>query len=638
MQNTQYNKNSTPNPCAPLFPVPSGEPLVNVAQNTATRNEILQLVLQWLSAQGYVSAAQSLREEATSLLKNEASVRSLVRVLIRSIEERNWDNASRAVQGMCPFLYPEKISNAMAPSLRSPILQLVNTLPFLIAQQQFLELIGADDDGHKAYSFFMKHIKPLEPTVERNHFTKLNYLLTCKSVAEASHLYPEYTRWSPPIGCAQLLSFISRVTSSTSFSSMGSTTFVELSSFTHELKPLETYIEQALSFQLLASRNPAAVALNDPPINLSSLSAPFMQQLPPVQPIATVDIAAVFSRINSRRRSNITLTCSMHIPSANAIAVGLSTGDVLSLSTDFLKQEIKQLVIPEKYFKVWKLDGPVRGIRSSVKQDTILFWGDHTACLIKPSSFGYISSQQDTSECTLQTLDFDRPITCACVLPPEKVVGTGYSNGGVALWDVPTGGRIYKITLGSGSSIVALVSNRLGTVLYAGLQEGVVDAVDSVTGIYLHSFVPSIPMEISALALSPSSSFLLTAYRGGTLRLWDAVSGEEVLPHFVNTESTTRRASVTFGSTDYHIFCGQDDGSVLFWDTTISPRIAEIQQDQAQLSIRGQYLAPNLYYPTLRLGLHQSSVNDVSAAGDNFLLSCGGDGLLCICSSLPLHV
>lgn len=634
IQNSPDSKEAAPSPNIPLPPSRENETLVSVMANSTTKSEMLELVLQWISAQGYTKTAQTLRGEATAQHKNDSSARKHLGALIRNIEERNWDNASKALQRLHQFLYAEDAVSNVIPALRGPLDQLVNTLPFLIAQQQFLELVGNDSDGYKAYSFFMKYIKPLESTVERNQFKRLNYLLTCKSVEEASHLFPEYSKWSPSLGCAQLISFINRVIVSTPLSSLGSTTISELGPSTSEMKPLERYIEQALSYQLLAAKYPKSIPFNIPTVPISSISAPFTQQLPPIQPIAAVDIASLFPRQDPRKRKHIALTCSLLLPTAHAIAVGISTGDILSISSDFLREEIKQLIIPQKYFQVWKLDSAVRGIQGGRKQGNVLCWGDYKACLIRTCTFDDSYPQECASDCTLKIFDFDEPITCACLLPGEKVIGTGYSDGSIAVWDVAAGSQIYRVALESDSSIVTLISNRLGTVLYAAVEEGVIESVDSVTGIYLSSFVPPIPMEITSLTLSPSSSFLLASYRGGTLRLWDTVSGKEVLPHFVNSESTGRKASVSFGATDQHIFCGQEDGTVLFWDTSIYSRLAEIPQDSSLSAIQGRYLALTHHYPTLRLRLHHSSVNDVTTSEGNFLLSCGSDGILSVCSTL----
>jgi WD40 repeat protein len=50
---------------------------------------------------------------------------------------------------------------------------------------------------------------------------------------------------------------------------------------------------------------------------------------------------------------------------------------------------------------------------------------------------------------------------------------------------------------------------------------------DAQTGAELRSF-QSLPERLHALTFSPSASRLLAAYQGGTLKLWDAVSGDEI--------------------------------------------------------------------------------------------------------------
>lgn len=608
--------------------------LVSVESNSDTKNEFLHIVLDWMGRQGYAGAAHVLQSEAITHHKSEKSLRKILVTLLHEVEEQNWENTTKSMQRLSQLIYSKEMNASTIGALRSPLVQLVNTLPFLVAQQQFLELIGCDDDGFKAYHFFVKNIKPLEQTLESYHFSKLNYLLTCKSVSDASHLYPEYDRWSPAIGCAQLISFINRILCGTSLLSVSRTSFSEDGTSLKDIQPLETYIEQAISFRLLSSKIYKNASSREPPIRISSLSTSLRRQLPAVQPIASLDIASLFSTSSHSKRKNITPTCSLFIPLSNAIAVGLSTGDILSISTDFLKQDVKIPIVPHKYIKIWKLDGPIKGIQYSTKQKIVFCWGPNEACLVQSCSFDHCISGNNSSDCTLQVLDFERTVNCACLLPLEKMVGTGCSDGSVSLWDATSGSRLYKRIVGSGSSVVALISNRLGTVFYAGSQEGVIQAIDAITGIYLFCLIPPIPMEIAALALSPSSSFLLAAYRGGTLRLWDTVTGQEVLPHFLNNESTVRRISISFGARDQHVFCGQEDGTVLFWDTSMYSMLPEAHHVGTSSASNPEYLASTLHYPTLRLHLHRSSVNHLSAIDGYLLLSSGSDGFLSICSSL----
>lgn len=574
---------------------------------------MVDIVLQWMIEQGFTAAAQVLREEAGTQHRGEHLARKILTSMIRSIEDHNWEAATKHLNRLQQFMSHD--DNSIRSSRELSYLNKV--LPFLFVQQQFLELIGSDEDGMRAYSFFVKSIKPLESLIEIEHFKKLNYLLTCRSVCEACHLFPEYRTWSPSIGCAQLVAFINRTVGDSVLRTAHVTGHHETASSSANAT-LEQYIEEAFSFRLLDYKYPK-IRSEISSTTISSLSAPIIDQIPRIEPFLSLNISSLLDQ--EVHYSNVSVACCKLITKQDYMLLGTSSGELLMLSTCFLTDQQKQYDIP-KYYKLFSFAEAVRGI--SLQDKKIFSWSNHKAILSDAQSPDYLAVSP--KECMLRQFDFNADAYCACLFPLETLVCTGHSDGSVSVWDCISGDRLYVNNF-TRTPIMAIVVNRTGTVVYSGSQDGVIRSTDSVTGILLFCMIPSIPMELSALAVSPSSSKLLAAYRGGTIRLWDTLSGQEVSKRFSNTESSSK-ICISFGSADNHIYCGLEDGTVLFWDLNSMNISAKLQSFSPDLKYPGN----KVHYPTSKLNLHRSAINSIQVEA-GYLLSCGNDGYVCICRS-----
>eukprot|EP00796_Vickermania_ingenoplastis_P007100 gene7099-5034_t len=604
--------------------LPMSDTPVHLERNTTVRSEILHVVLEWMTKQGYTASAQVLREEASAQHRGEHLVRKMITSMNRSIEEHNWEAANKCLKRLQQFVCGDESIAQFGVSLA----YLTRVLPFLLVQQQFLEMIGSDDDGVRAYTFFLKSVKPYQFIIEQEHFKKLTYLLLCKSVGEAGHLYPEYRAWSPGIGCAQLISFINKTIGDTLVRSAYIANNPEVPYNSLLMKPLESYIEEAFSYHIIKYKYPK-IATDVGITTVSSLASPLFEQLPPIEPLTAVDVASLLSKPGAERKA-MALTCCLPLLEKARIIVGSSTGDVLVLPTDIL-DDAKKNDSSVAYTVLCQLSDAVRGL--CFQSDTLFCWGGHRAVLtdVPSSANSLITNSGPAKERPLQFMHFEIDIYCGCLFPMGTVVATGHSDGTVAMWDAASGDRLYQNNFTT-SPILSLIVNRCGTVYYSGSQDGAIRAVDTVTGILLFSLVSPIPMELSALSLSPSSACLVAAYRGGTLRLWDTVSGQEFPQRFSTTENTKRRAPLSFGNLDSHIFCGTDNGNILFWSSVNTQKHLRTCDSSVQSFPGSFYNSGGMQHPTKVLNLHRAPINDVKIAG-NLLFSCGDDGYLCICSS-----
>lgn len=593
--------------CSPLLPITA--PLLRINPSDETQRETLQIVLQWMISQGYTAAAQVLRSEVSAQNRAEHLARKHVSAMIRGIEDHNWEKATKSLKRLQSLATGDELNF----QLSEYVTHLGAKLPFLFAQQQFLEIIDSDSDGARAFSFFMKNVKPFERSVDLDQFKKLCYLLTCKSVIEAAQVFPEYSSWSPGEGCAQLLAFIDRTLGDTL---LNASCIANLGEDSFELpvaSSLETHIEEALSFRLLSKKFPQLVA-KIPRRTIVSLTSPLLKQLPSSDLLLKLDLSSIHSTNENGVYKGSVTSCVL-TASGEYLVVSFSTGEVIAILMESIRT-FKNSELPP-FTIVYKSSESVRGMTH--KKNIVFCWGGRQGVLLAVQSFSHIA--HPTQYHFLRHFKFKEDIYSGCLLPDESVIGTGHADGTIAVWDVECGKQLYQQKI-SYSPVISLILNRTGTVFYAAAQDGTVTAVDAPVGISLFSFMSHIPMEISAIALSPSSQRLLVAYRGGTLRVWDTISAKEMNRRFLNTENTMSKAAICFGSFDHHIFCGSDDGSVLFWDTLGS-------QEQDDWSITSDPDLPQLHSCNNRIQLHKGPITFVVATQE-LLFSCGSDGVLAI--------
>mmetsp|Transcript_16902 Transcript_16902/g.25475 ORF Transcript_16902/g.25475 Transcript_16902/m.25475 type:complete len:708 (+) Transcript_16902:82-2205(+) len=142
------------------------------------RSDILRIIVEHLNREKLYNAATVLEDEISSRLVGLNAKRLKVLKFHKTILIGDWDECLKLLSSLVP-----------KPSLRCFI--------YHILRQQYLELIDIGDH-ERAYSFLMKHLKPLEDIAIAqgqggNEFKELCYLLTCKSVGESDH--HTFRRW-----------------------------------------------------------------------------------------------------------------------------------------------------------------------------------------------------------------------------------------------------------------------------------------------------------------------------------------------------------------------------------------------------------------------------------------------------------
>ncbi|KAF8286713.1 hypothetical protein TcG_06642 [Trypanosoma cruzi] len=620
------------------------------------RGELLHVVVGWLIEQGLTSSAQILRDEAAALLRQEHNERKALRAISRAIHEGNWDTAHAQLKKLESITKPDGSANSEVP-LR--IVSLLQLMPFLLAQQQFLEYVD-EDDGQRAHVFFMRRIKPLEGTISKDHFQQLIYLLTCRNVSEAGGMFPIWRGWTPTIGRSQLQSLITKFIGYCDSSPYCRQYEGSFDAGPHiAFKGLEQILANSLSYELLKSQHPSLLrGLTTHSVH--SILQPLGEQLVPSNLIASIDVNEVRCGNAAARGKNVRLTACEPFLQLHAVVVGTHMGSILWVPLEKKSVESLSGASCDACLKLYQYNTPVRGMTSHERQ-ILLSWSACQAVVLNLGSImGSASDLLGTSECWMDcvanTFTHTAEVYSSCFFPSGFILATGLSDGTVAVWDMLTGAKMFQRSF-STSAIESLTSNRSGSCYFAASKEGLVRVVDVTTGVLLFTFASPVASEISSIALSPSASLLLVSYRSGILRLWDVLTGDILPQRFEGVESHTRKgASVTFGCVDSHIICGHNDGYLYIWDIgTARSRESSIllsstapngtaepfQREMAGLhssSIPGRYYWPmgEAVPPPVRTKLHRSSITDVKFQ-HHYVVTCSDDGIVCICSGLSSH-
>lgn len=626
-------------------------PIVDIEANDVTRSEMVQIVVTWLIEEGFTAAAQVLREEATSQFRGEHYLRKTLRGLSRAVEESNWDGAQKNLKKLQTKAVTK---SGLRPEGTSPAASLVRSLPFLLAQQQYMELVEGDND-QRTFNFFMRGIKPLERSISREHFQKLTYLLTCKTVAESSNVYPEYRGWTAELGRAQLLQYIRTQAGSVDCSNYCRHGNVCMPPPVELTRPLRTVFQQSFSYELMTRQHPELVRRRQR-ATITSLSAPLEAQLPATEPLVSIDASALVrstfpSLAPADGRACVKLTACQPFLSHSAVVAATDTGAVLWIPTGPSTTAGSadaggaggEVGGAERAVLLHHHRRPIRDLRRCGMR--LLCWGGAQALVLNVQALLDAGVACPAGDGAVDALTHAADVYAGCLFPCGTLAVTGLSEGTVCVWDLHTCTKLYEHLFGS-YGVVALAVNRTGTSYFAASKDGAVRVVDVATGVLTASLVSPIALEICSLAVSPSSTFLLTSYRGGLMRMWDLLTGELLPFRFTGTENNTKaRSPTSFGNTDAEIFCGGEDGCIYFWNLRARDRAAKSALPaRASVAAAGEvprsgnlYLSQaglnaNLVHFASQLPLHRSPITDVKVEG-SYEVSCGEDGVIVVCTT-----
>lgn len=555
------------------IPVVLQTPVTFDKKDPALHREACAVICKWLSDHEYNSTLLIFRDEINAHARDSHSIRKSSRSIVKSVEEGNWEAAYTALKKMEPLNIPEH-----------------SLLLLQLAKQHFLELVD-EGDAQRAFTFFLRRIKPLEDTIGKSAFQQLTYLLTCRSVADAAAAYPAFRGWTPSSSRAALTQWVA---STFDASHTTAYTLEHRLEHSHDVS-FDRLIEQALSYQLLEARHPSLLESLQGSLRATSLLDPLNLQLPPLQRLWSRNVSGHQVR-----------TCQPYL-SVPAIAVGTATGEVLwcTLSTN---STVNAETVLKHSGRVW----------SSAGSSTLL-----ATCGGRSMAVTRVPSKELIREvpCASEPLDVVLSADCGSVL-------CGTADGSIVLANLDSNSlsqpaQVFRFSDVACTSVALSVST---ATIFAGFRDGSVRVVDVATSIVTRTLLPPIAAQVSSVSLSPSSMLLLVAYKNNTLRVWNVVTGKlEPRRYGGYTNQARSFVRATFGATDHHVLSGSEDGHVCFWHREGSRGSVDDVTDPLRGGFRQDTTTVALQMPNDRISCHMSMIVDIKFS-NRLLITCSEDG------------
>nr|CCA26522.1 conserved hypothetical protein [Albugo laibachii Nc14] len=140
------------------------------ASQTSIQLEILGMMAEYLQSEGFPLSSAVLQDESSIRLMEKLHDKEMFHRMSKAIQDGNWNLIAKLITKHFKTLSAQQ------------------GLLYAICKQEYLELIDRQE-YQKAFTFLITHLKPLERVSKmyhQNEFQDLCYLLTCKSVKEAS--------------------------------------------------------------------------------------------------------------------------------------------------------------------------------------------------------------------------------------------------------------------------------------------------------------------------------------------------------------------------------------------------------------------------------------------------------------------
>lgn len=522
------------------------DPAVFDPDETSVKNELIQVIVQYLQDEGYQASSLIVQDEANVKLRNTSNKRSQLRRIRRAIMNGEWDDI-------------DAILAQKAGTFRNQ-----NQFLYGVYRQQYLELIDSQQ-SQKALFLLSKKLKPLERFApSKNDFRDLCYLLTCHSVTECD----QFADWDGAIAsrtvlvdqCARLLDFEAFLSdqASTSAAAVPLRGLLSKLSSTGSDAPadvpprrLVSLVRQAVSYQVGSSM----YKLRGTP-RISTILEDFECAVVP----------------NSRRRSFIGHTGNVKCVSfvgdeGRAMVTGSSdhTARVWATATG------ESLgVLSGHRSRIWDVSATANGslLATGSADGTVRLW--NSGVLLE--NIGSSSHQQPSSPTLSST-----PATSEMLLSSPMMVGGSAALSGrddatsSAGTEDETSGRALRTTrlvplatLGEdGSADVYVVRfHPHGNFLAAGGYDNDIRLYDTQTQKLIHTFMGH-ESAVSSIAFNARGTVVITGSKDATVRYWDVLSGlciKTISSHLGEVTSVETNATGTL------MLTSSKDNSNRLWD------------------------------------------------------------------------
>ncbi|CAG8461370.1 10173_t:CDS:10 [Ambispora gerdemannii] len=474
------------------------------------REDIIRMVMQYLSDGGYNASKTTLYDEANLKWHEREEHVVEVKRLKKAILEGDWAEVDK----LCA----------------KPLIKNQKSFLYAVYKQQYLEYIEYQE-MQKAFAFLNKRMKPLEHLqMNPNEFKDLCYLLTAKAVRDA----PSFKNWEG-IGPARQFFYLS----------------IEL---------LEKLVEQFQNLLNFENADKDEGTVHVPPSRLLTL----LRQAVAYQ----IEFSRYHPRVAPRINTLLQDYTSFIIPNAIRATlvghqgnvkcvgfVGQEGREIISGSSDntlriWDTESSKEIGVLEGHeSRIWDVSSNKNGsvVSSASGDGTIKLWdmkGSKHICITSLS--GHTSD--------VYTVKFH---------PGDNHVVSGGYDKIVRLYDVNTG-QLVKMFSGHQLSVSKTIFNPLGNLIISGSKDNTIKFWDIVSGLCIRTITSHLG-EVTSVEMNANGTLLLSSSKDNSNRLWDVRMGRPIrkLKGHQNTSKNFIRAGF---ASDSLIVGGSEDGIVYIWD------------------------------------------------------------------------
>jgi COMPASS component SWD3 len=528
------------------------------------KNEIIQIIIQYLQDEGYLGSALILQDEANVKMKNTSSKRSQLRRIKRAIMSGEWDEvATILAQKATTFRYQ---SNFL----------------YAVYKQQFLELIDAQQQ-EKALHHLSKKLKPLERfAFTKTEFRDLTYLLSCQSVTECD----QFADWDGANAsrallvdqCARLLDFEAfQADASTPTAATAAVRGLGRGSGGVPPGRLVHLIQQAVAFQVDSS----LYRLSAPP-RIGTILEDFECMVVP----------------NTLRRNFVghrgNVKCAEFVGEEGR-AVVTGSGDNTAKVWDTESADLLGTLGGHRS-RIWDVstsedgrllatasgDGTVRVWNSGKFLETLrvddkdevegMATNAHGICrggsLASNNSTGNLANSGAVtgliSPLEMMGENGGPDLYAVRFHPNGKQLVTGGYDGDVRLYDAGTGRLLHTFT-GHESSVSCIAFNARGTVVMTGSKDSTVRLFDVLSGLCIKT-ISSHLGEVTSVNTNAAGTLLLTSSKDNSNRLWDMRLCKPLRRYKGHQNTSKNFVRAGFGPRERLVVGGSEDGLVYLWD------------------------------------------------------------------------
>lgn len=475
--------------------------------STRIREDIVRIISQWLSDEGFGAARQALLEEAGIKLRERDDTMVEYRKLRNYLLEGNWSEVDK----MCtkPFLKEHK------------------AFLYAIYKQQYLEHIE-HREFQKGFTFLMKRLKPLEHyQPHAAEFGDLCYLLSARSVTDA----PSFRSWEgiQPAREALVAEFSPILDQDREDRDASDAADAENKG--HEHVPshrLLTLLNQAVAYQVEFAR--------------------YQKRTVPVVDSLLQDYSG-FVVPNRCRKT-------LHGHSQNVKCVRFVGEDGRRLVSGSGDKTVRiwdteaercDAVLEGHGSRIWDVDATPNGafVASASGDSTVKIWSteSHLAQLTLTAGYG------DVYSCRFS--------------PDQSHIVTGGYDKLVRLYDLATGTAV-RMFPGHQLGVSSTVFAPQGNIIVTGAKDTSIRLWDTLSALCVRT-LPGHLGEVTSVEMSEDGLQLLTSSKDNSNRLWDMrmLRPLQRFKGYQNTSKNFIRCSFAHPSL---IISGSEDGLVYLWD------------------------------------------------------------------------